>query len=167
MVEGMVALHNEVISPEDDVWHIGDFSLSPGTVPLVLPRLNGRHRLVAGNHDAVHPMRKGNESYRSMYRDAGFIDVVTEHLMEIEGVGSVKLSHMPYTGDTHDGEKYASWRPKWSGEDFLIHGHVHGRWQKLGKMINVAADAWGCAPVSIDQIKSVVQSNESEVLYRP
>jgi len=43
---------NGVVSPRDEVWHLGDFGYGPDTrMRSVFRRLNGKKRLIIGNHD--------------------------------------------------------------------------------------------------------------------
>lgn len=50
---GMVKRWNMVVKPEDHVWHLGDVYMggSREYIDHVLSSLNGRKRLVLGNHD--------------------------------------------------------------------------------------------------------------------
>ena len=49
----MVARWNEVVRPNDDVWHLGDFALKirAAEAGALLRSLNGRKHLVTGNND--------------------------------------------------------------------------------------------------------------------
>ncbi len=53
MDDAMVATWNSIVRPGDDVWHLGDFAHGADAkhVRAVFHRLNGRKRLVIGNHD--------------------------------------------------------------------------------------------------------------------
>src|SRR6185312_6859120 len=55
----LVDAWNSVVRPGDTVWHLGDVSLGNRreTLALIGPQLNGRKRLVPGNHDYVWPHR--------------------------------------------------------------------------------------------------------------
>ncbi|NBW12285.1 MAG: hypothetical protein EBR82_30065 [Caulobacteraceae bacterium] len=155
MVEEMIVRHNSVVAADDVVWHLGDFCLNAQTVDKILPRLNGTHHLVCGNHDAVHPMKKSRDRFIKSYHDAGFFSIWSELRIEIEGVGTALLHHMPYTGDNQTSNRYEEWRPKRGNEALQIHGHVHEKWKVRPGMINVGVDVWDYAPVSLEQIKSV------------
>lgn len=72
MDEALISNWNKVVKPDDIVYHLGDVcvgSKSAGIDKLeyckqIVSRLNGRKRLVLGNHDDVHRMYQ--------YLDAGF-----------------------------------------------------------------------------------------------
>src|SRR5258708_12137402 len=53
MDEAMIANWNAVVGRGDDVWHLGDFGWSRDATRIrsIFHQLNGRKRLVIGNHD--------------------------------------------------------------------------------------------------------------------
>lgn len=53
MDEALVERWNSVVKPDDHVWHLGDvyMNASKGYIEMILGRLNGKKRLVLGNHD--------------------------------------------------------------------------------------------------------------------
>ena len=59
MDEALIRGWNGTVSPDDTVWHLGDFG-ADGREAELLCRLNGHIRLVRGNHDT-----RSNEYYRS------------------------------------------------------------------------------------------------------
>jgi calcineurin-like phosphoesterase family protein len=156
MTEMMIAWHNERVAPGDTVWHLGDFALNSKTVPRILPRLNGIHRLVAGNHDEAHPMRSKAARCLPLYLEAGFTSVTREELIDLDGLGKVRLCHMPYSGDSRQVERYQQWRPVRGEEVLLLHGHVHEAWRESPGTLNVGVDVWNYRPVSLEEVRSVV-----------
>ena len=122
MREVLIANHNDCVGVNDTVYHIGDFSLKPATVEKVLPRLNGTHVLVFGNHDRVERA--------AAY--SGFLEV----LDSTELWGGFQLMHNP--ADAHPDSK----RP-------VFHGHVHNSWKTRGRFLNVGVDVWAYKPVSL------------------
>ena len=143
----LIRRHNSVVCTDDTVYHLGDFSLDERMVPRFLPLLAGRHILVTGNHDACHPRRKGWRKHAAGYLNHGFAEVHAVGWMALPGHPGVMLAHMPST-DAADA-RYPEWRPK-GGYETLLHGHVHERWQRNGKMINVGVDVWDYTPVRLD-----------------
>lgn len=61
----LIARWNAIVSPDDTVWHLGDFG-ADGHESKILAQLNGTVRLVRGNHDVQ------NNDY---YRSCGFAEV--------------------------------------------------------------------------------------------
>ncbi len=156
MTEELVARFNAVVTADDDVWHLGDFSLDERLVARVLPRLHGRHHLVSGNHDTCHPCHRRGTSRVARYVEAGFTDVVPAAELDLPGVGIVELNHMPYVGDHTDRDRYVEHRPPDRGR-WLLHGHVHELWRVRGRMINVGVDQWDYAPVRAERLAELIR----------
>lgn len=89
---------NKVVGPKDLVWHLGDVCMNRNKLHLA-GRLNGRKKLVMGNHD-VHP--------------------IPEYLKYFEEVRGIKvfqwavLTHVPVHVD------------QLNRFGFNVHGHLHG-----------------------------------------
>jgi calcineurin-like phosphoesterase family protein len=128
MNEAMVVRWNEAVGAEDEVWHLGDFSLrqKPQVVEATLARLNGRKHLVAGNNDP--PATTGLRQWASVRPYAE---------IEVEGVLLV-LCHYPFR----------SWRGMDKGS-INLHGHSHGRMKPLPRQIDVGVDVWDFRPVPV------------------
>lgn len=144
MDEELIKRYNEVVGPNDVVWHLGDFSMRFDPMLEVVPRLNGTKILVAGNHDTCHPNFKFNrfkrpvDDYLKAGWDAVFIeDVRTEIVLPDGRSVPLILSHYPRVTD----------------KGFVFHGHVHTDWKIKGNNINVGVDQWDFTPVSIDTLK--------------
>jgi calcineurin-like phosphoesterase family protein len=154
----MVRLWNETVAPEDTVYFLGDFSLGKQAVVEILPKLNGIKHLIAGNHDRCHPAHAKKEAkiaaMTQWYLEMGFATVQLELKINIAG-HSVKLHHMPYSGDHTEMERYGKYRPKNEG-DWLLCGHVHDLFKIKGKQINVGVDVWDFKPVSSEQIAEII-----------
>lgn len=167
MNEGLIERHNALVKPGEVVLHLGDFSLSKKYVELILPRLNGAHHLITGNHDQCHPMHCKSEiklhNVRKYYLDHGFASIRETDLIHIAG-HAVTLHHMPYTGD-HNGqeERFTKWRPKNHG-GWLLHGHIHENYKVRGRCINVGVDVWDYGPVSMAQIEQIIVGRTLEKL---
>lgn len=152
----LVARHNAVVMPTDEVLHLGDFALDERLVLGFLPKLNGTHYLVAGNHDRCHPCHKKHESAKRKYLLWGFRDVWVHG--QVDGF---RVCHLPYRGDTvtaarpNGEERYVEHRPQNDGQ-VLLHGHVHELWRTRGNMVNVGVDVWDYRPVSQMTIEGLV-----------
>lgn len=158
MDEAIVDRWNSVVGPDDTVYSLGDFSYKLHTIVQYLPYLNGHVVLICGNHDPFFKLCVSGrvDEARELAIEAGFADLHMEHVIEIEGVGWVKLSHFPYLPPTPDDERdlrYGHLRPKPNGEALLLHGHIHSQWmmrqyKKLPPMLNVGVDMHGMKPIS-------------------
>jgi calcineurin-like phosphoesterase family protein len=145
----IVARHNARVSPDDVVYHLGDFSLQERLVPQILPLLNGRKTLVMGNHDKCFKDKKAV----SRYLHYGFEHVCVELVYPPL---DAKLCHMPYAFDGEADRRYFDKRPKDDG-GWLLHGHVHERWKTKGRMINVGVDQWSFAPASEEELRGMME----------
>lgn len=147
---------NELVKPEDTVYHLGDVAFtSPERAKHILSVLNGYKILILGNHDrAAHKMR-----------DWGFQEVHQSLQLELQGGIMANLSHYPYKGspDPYHKAKFETKNLKDDGR-WLLNGHVHTSWvfkptlYKKG-MINVGMDKWNFRPVSEDIIVDIINKH--------
>lgn len=133
MDEAMIKKWNETVSPQDTVWHLGDFG-AEGHEAETLSRLNGRVLLIKGNHDA------GSGEY---YRRVGFAEAYD---LPVLFEGFWLLSHEPLYVNIN--MPYAN-----------IFGHVHA--SPLIKDLSpqhfcACVERTGYAPISFDEIKRAV-----------
>jgi calcineurin-like phosphoesterase family protein len=163
MNRALIDRWNEVVGDDDDVWMLGDFAMGKidETLPLVA-QLRGRKVLLTGNHDrcwADHGRRA--EGWAERYLEAGFAEVLHGQInLDVSGT-NVVASHFPYRGDSHDHDRYVQQRPMDKGR-WLLHGHVHERWQQRGRMINVGVDAWDYRPVAVATIRELISAGPNE-----
>jgi calcineurin-like phosphoesterase family protein len=144
MNEDLVARWNARVSQRDTVIHLGDVAMGPAPEQMKhVPLLNGHKVLVMGNHDRLT---------RTQYYRMGF-----EYVVRWMKLGRLYLTHWP----TVDGERnmpeqeyrdlvLAAEPP--SGFDLVLHGHVHEKWLRLGKHINVGVDVRGYQPASLAEL---------------
>lgn len=133
MDEEMIRRWNEVVSPKDDVWHLGDFCLSrKRPADDWIRRLNGRLHLVRGNHDGedtyAHPRWTFSRHYAE-HRTEKTDLVLCHYAMRV-------------------------WNGSFKSKTFQLFGHSHGMLKDVGAMqCDVGVDCWDFRPVSLDQIK--------------
>lgn len=157
MHEELITRWNSKVSDGDIVWVLGDFSLHPREL-VVLSELNGRKRLISGNHDSVWSGHSQSHKHFRTYLDAGFETIDSFRKLKIVGL-TVNLSHFPY------GEgRYAPYRLIDDGT-ILLHGHVHELWKyrtssKGTPMINVGVDVWDFAPVSLGEVTTLFDEHQ-------
>lgn len=173
MNETMIARHNAVVSPDDDVYILGDIAMGRIDDSLALVgRLNGRLHLIGGNHDRCWPIghvdgvsakdaRKAAD-WIDRYLDAGFEAIHDALDLVLSDGTNVHLNHFPYAGDSHDQDRYRAARPVDDGR-WLLHGHVHEKWQQNGRQINVGVDAWDFAPVAEDRLVALIGAGPGPV----
>lgn len=110
--------HNEVVSKNDTVYHLGDFAYGPGAkswqqIESLLKVLNGNHILILGNHDHIKPFD---------YVEAGFMSVHTSLTLDLhqtpDWIGRVTLIHDPAIAGILTDTNF-------------IHGHTHSLGKRL------------------------------------
>jgi calcineurin-like phosphoesterase family protein len=128
--EELVRRWNEAVSPDDEVYVVGDFSYRchPRRMKDLFERLRGTKHLIRGNHDngATDSLRWA--SRHDMLR------------FSPEGV-QMFLCHYPCL----------SWPGSHKGSIHLF-GHVHGRTQGVGRSMDVGVDVHGYRPVSLTEV---------------
>lgn len=131
MNEALVAHWNAVVQPGDEVWHLGDFGpRGRATVEALLARLNGRKRLVRGNHDS-----NGARSASGWVTSQPFAEVV------VEGTRLVLLHYaMRVWPRSHHGSLH-------------LYGHSHGQLPGDRQSCDVGVDCWGYRPVGLTEIR--------------
>jgi calcineurin-like phosphoesterase family protein len=154
MHEELVRRWNDRVGVDDRVVVVGDFALGRIEESLqVLDRLNGTKDLVVGNHDRPFDQRPAQRAtWTTRYLEAGFHSVVNGTVgYTLGGRYPVLLGHFPYSGDSHDQDRYAQLRPFDAGLP-IVHGHVHTAWRLNGRQLNVGVDVHDYAPISEDEV---------------
>lgn len=166
---------NYTVQPYDEVYFLGDFSLNKKTASVVTPLLNGRKILIPGNHDAcfkfnpklpndskcVEATKLRQENLLKLYTDAGWEGIHQTLQLTLKNGTTVLLAHLPYTPEANSGydDRFLEYRPKDEGL-VLLHGHLHGRYIKYKRMIDVGIDAWDQGLVSEDTLIKLIDSDE-------
>jgi calcineurin-like phosphoesterase family protein len=132
MDAAMIARWNEVVGPEDEVWHLGDFALrtSAEAAAGLLRRLNGRKHLVTGNNDPP-----GITALPCWSSIQAYAEVI------VEGRRLV-LCHYAFR----------TWNGMAKGV-LNLHGHSHGRLKPLPRQTDVGVDAWDFRPVAVSRVR--------------
>lgn len=126
MDDALVAGWNEVIGPDDEVWHLGDVARRSSDVAPLLARLNGTKHLVRGNNDAPAP---GDA--------AGWASVQDHAELTVDGV-SLVLCHYPFRS--------------WNGQrrrSINLYGHSNGRLKPMPRQFDVGVDARDFRPTTL------------------
>ena len=151
MNEGLINNWNSVVTQDDVVYYIGDFSMAFRPVETITKRLLGEKHLLVGNHDWAHPLHKksrtpgGRQQWIDKYLEAGWDSVLVETELLLQNGVKARLNHLPYLEEGGDeDQRHAKWRPVDDGT-LLLCGHVHQNWlmrstKKGTPMINVGVD---------------------------
>jgi calcineurin-like phosphoesterase family protein len=142
MNAALIERWNETVTPEDEVWHLGDFAIrqKPQAVAELLAQLCGRKHLLTGNNDPTATTElDGWESVRP------YAEITIEST-------SLVLCHYPFR----------SWRGMNKGW-VNLHGHCHGRLKPQPRQFDVGVDAWEFRPVTL---QAILDSRSSSRLLR-
>jgi calcineurin-like phosphoesterase family protein len=152
MNEALIDNWNSVVQPDDLIYHLGDFAfLEANKLENVLRRLNGRKRLIWGNHDQTLQNNKAlQQKYfewcKDMYEFKEVVDNEVRHFV---------LCH------------YAMlvWNKSHRGA-FMLHGHSHGslKYPFPAKIMDVGVDPQGYFPISIEEVTKRLSKIESQVI---
>lgn len=131
---------NSVVSPEDLVYHLGNFAWDPKTAQEALDKLNGTVWFIQGEHDeaiqelAQRKMLPNGSSMRS--------DIMPLKKME------ATISYWPL----------AEWPGKKDGYWSLVgHPSKEHKSDPKEKRINVSADLWKFKPQNLENILGIFQ----------
>ena len=144
MNEALVENWNRVVGKDDVVYHCGDFAMGGAAeIGSFVKRLNGRIKLIKGNHD-----RYGS----SRLRDCGFAEVYDRPIIIQD---YLILSHAPM--DTMVGRELPF---------FNIYGHVHDDSRYATMAFSgacVCVERWNYAPVSLEDLKFIWEREFGEL----
>lgn len=126
----MVEKWNSVVKPDDHVWHLGDvyMNASKGYIENLLSRLNGKKRLILGNHD------NGKDQILHKY----FEKIVLWRDWKDHGL---LMSHIPlHPNNIINGR-------------INIHGHIHQNKSPDGPYRCVCVEQTNYTPVNIENLR--------------
>jgi calcineurin-like phosphoesterase family protein len=136
MDDAMVALWNETVGPDDEIWHLGDVAVGPRTpgpaaafaerLTARLAGLHGRKHLVTGNNDPdsvrAWPGWDSVQAYAELTLDGRLIVLCHYALRSWNGMGRGAIN---------------------------LHGHSHGRLPPLLRQFDVGVDVRDFRPVTL------------------
>ena len=133
MDQDMIEKWNSVVHPYDHVWHLGDVYMkaSKGYIDNILGRLNGKKRLILGNHDNGKDM------------------ILREHFEKIvlwRVFDKYCLTHIPLPVENIPGDR------------INVHGHIHQNPAPTERHINVSVEQIGYTPINIDELGTLLHS---------
>lgn len=134
MHEYMIGRWNDVVKYNDYVYHLGDVTFNYGRpFNALMSRLNGRKRLIVGNHDKL----KGT-SLMNWFEKVEYWKGFQEH--------DFACTHVPHLLPVRKCR-------------FNVHAHTHQNFMDELYYINVCSDVRDHTPVHLDQIlKEIAQA---------
>lgn len=160
MDETMVERWNAKVGPHDVVYHLGDVVINKKSLHHV-KRLNGKKRLVRGNHDIFKDREYNEAGFESLYGVRVFVDKFI-------------MSHIPL-------------HPDCITERFKVnvHGHTHANevmWMQMKnnglgvttyepgvdpRYLCVSVEHTNYEPLHFDEIEARIQQRWSDTAYTP
>lgn len=167
----LAASWDELVRPDDVVWVLGDISAGGSAAQRnALEWLKARpgvKHLIAGNHDGCSPVHRNSHRWFREYLEA-FESVQSAARRRVplaRGHADVVMSHYPYCEHPQPGrtpDRFTQWWLRDEGKP-ILHGHTHSdekvSYSLAGALqVSVGVDAWGFAPVSLDQLGDIMDS---------
>ena len=156
--KALIANWNSVVTPDDDIYHLGDFAYNPfyrnssketedkayETFAAILEQLNGRIHWVYGNHD---PIKKKNlmNALKQYFVWTGTQLEISIRDEDLEKKNQkILLHHCPWE----------EWYHKDNG-GWQLHGHMHNKLPDRPDLLrlDVGVDCQNYTPVSYAQLK--------------
>lgn len=131
MDEKIIENWNDVVKPNDTIYHLGDFSFNKEKKDShFLHRLNGKKHLIKGNHDKQPSIKDGWSS-------------INDYLKIKFNKKRIILCHYPLR--EWDGFFSGAWH---------LYGHVHGKLSPLEntKSADVGVDVCNYYPISFEEL---------------
>ena len=140
--EEVIRRWNEVVSPDDTVYLLGDVMLNDNEHGIeCLKRLNGNIKLIFGNHDT--------DTRKALYATLPNVEILGYATMIKIDKFHFYISHYPsYTSNLENGAPL-------SQHVINLYGHTHQKdnfYQNIPFMYHVGPDSHNCYPVSFEQI---------------
>ena len=150
MNERLIANWNDVVSPGDVIYHLGDFGFGLGVIRKIIPKLNGRIKFIWGNHD--RDIQKAVKNGIWDISPDKFEILGHYHEMKYSGCHFC-LFHYPIS----------EWNRCHHGSIHLC-GHSHGSNRMSNpkttvvRKLDIGVDCWSFKPVSLDDVLEFVQN---------
>lgn len=143
MDEAFVKNWNEVVRPEDKVYHLGDVVINRKALPI-MKRLMGKKRLIRGNHDIFDTMEY-LEYFDNVYGVRVLEDMILSHIpLHPESV--TKRFKTNVHGHLHDRAVLNSY------------GHVDSRY------FSVCVERINFTPIEITEVRQKIKENQKHAI---
>ncbi len=133
MDNALVERWNATVAPNDECWHLGDFSTyQDARLETVFHRLHGRKHLILGNHDEEN----------DLVSLLDWQETPTQQRMIRLDKRDIYLCHFPIR----------RW-PRCQKDSLQLYGHMHAALPPERQSLDVGVDAWDLRPVSLPDIE--------------
>lgn len=138
----MVEKWNRVVTEQDTVYHLGDFTLDDiGHFTKWISQLKGNIKILPGSHD--QPWLKDFVASERVQVIAPLVSLEFPGMMTGKSSQVVVLCH--YSMQVWDRSNQGSWH---------LFGHSHGKLKGMGSSFDVGVDCTEFVPLSLEEIAS-------------
>lgn len=145
MNQVMISRWNEKVTPQDTVYHLGDFGLTDRTqMGEIIDQLNGNIHLIAGNHEGS--ARNHQKKFRWI---KDYFELKVKDSECINGVQRIILFHYAMR----------TWRG-WSRGNWQLYGHSHGNLPDESNQLafDVGVDCHNFYPLAYEEVKAIMKT---------
>lgn len=146
MNEVLIQKWNEKISPEDEVYYLGDFAMTKDTelIADILDQLNGTIYLITGNHEGAALNHRKRFKWIKEFHELKVKDPDCKN-----GVQRIVLFH--YAMRVWRGELRGNWH---------LYGHSHGSLpdEPHRKTFDIGVDCHDFYPLSYEEVKEIMKT---------
>lgn len=152
--KAIISRWNEVVAPDDIVYHLGDVMLNDNEHGIeCLRRLNGEIKIIRGNHDT--------DARWQLYGTLSNVELLGYATMLKYKKYNFYLSH--YHTDTANLDKNEYLR----SHTLALYGHTHQKtnfWKDIPYYYHVGLDSHSCCPVLLDDIIEEIKAKNKECI---
>lgn len=158
---------NDTLKPGDEMFFVGDLALNKKWSKWLFENFKVpgvTWHMIPGNHDDCFSFpgsgQERKERMLQKYLSDGWATVDQTLNLTLKDGTNVLLSHLPYgskNGAMYDA-RYMEVRPKDEGM-ILVHGHLHGKYKKFGRMIDVGLDAHDFKLLTEDELIAIIKDS--------
>lgn len=148
MDETMIRLWNDRVMPNDIVYHLGDVIFGNAQrLAAIMTRLNGRKRLILGNHDNHIDVRDFRKYFQKITSLRHFGSDMT----------GCKVSFVACHYPLH----MSSFRYDAAPNTFCVHGHIHEKVIADAAYLNVSVERTAYAPIDLKTVVDMLILNDA------
>lgn len=149
MHEDMIAKWNTVISPNANVFILGDISFAKPDVTIsILGQLNGQLHLIRGNHDKKLPSIVLN-----LFTTIN--DVKEIYVRDLNSSRKTRIFMSHYSHQVWNMSHYGAYH---------LFGHSHGSLKGLGRSMDVGLDTHNVTPYSWEEVDAILSTIDVHVI---
>lgn len=138
MNEYLIDRHNEFVRPNDKFYHLGDVGFNRQELEKQLPRMQGKKRLILGNHD--------------VYKMSWYEQFFHKILVSWRPKRALIFTHFPIRIGV-DGQKLKA----------NVHGHIHRQKIDDKRYLNISVEMTGYRPLHYDEIIQHYKNQDIQV----